>query len=269
MAGLERALPASYYLSDDGFDRERERLLYREWFCAGRADQVERPGSLQVVEVAGESVLLVRTRAGELRGHYNVCRHRGSQVVPCPPAPAGPQAGPARKAGSLRCPYHSWTYRLEGDLLRAWSEGDRRVRPGGLRAPPGGGGDLGRVRVPAPDPGRGGAPGRPARPGARRLRRYPLEALAVGRRLTYQVEANWKLVAENQRVLPLRRGPPRAVPGRARVQARRGRAGLGPGSPHREGAWTFTATGQSDGRRSRAWTTTSAPATRASWSTPT
>jgi glycine betaine catabolism A len=117
VAGLQKALPASWYLDQAPFVRERERLLYREWFCAGRADQVGRPGSLVVVEVAGESVLLVRTRAGELRAHYNVCRHRGSQVVPCPPAaPGGPQAGPARKAGSLRCPYHSWTYRLEGEL---------------------------------------------------------------------------------------------------------------------------------------------------------
>jgi Rieske 2Fe-2S family protein len=120
MASLERALPAAWYLSQEAFERERERLLCREWFCAGRADEVERPGSLVVVEVAGESVLLVRTRAGELAAHYNVCRHRGSQVVPCPPAGSGePQATPTRKAGSLRCPYHSWTYRLEGDLLRA------------------------------------------------------------------------------------------------------------------------------------------------------
>jgi glycine betaine catabolism A len=124
LAGLQRALPASWYLDRAAFERERERLLFGEWFCAGRADQVERPGSLVVVEVAGESVLLVRTRAGELRAHWNVCRHRGSQVVPSPPAgPGRPQATPPRKAGSLRCPYHSWTYRLEGDLLRApWSE---------------------------------------------------------------------------------------------------------------------------------------------------
>ena len=66
MAGLERALPASYYLDEEAFRRERERVLYREWFCAGRADQLPRPGSLQVVDVAGESVLLVRTRVGEL-----------------------------------------------------------------------------------------------------------------------------------------------------------------------------------------------------------
>jgi Rieske 2Fe-2S family protein len=102
MAGLERALPASYYLDQAVFDRERERLLFGEWFCAGRADQVERPGSLVVVDVAGESVLLVRTRAGELRAHYNVCRHRGSQLVPCPPADPGGRR-PARPARPGRC----------------------------------------------------------------------------------------------------------------------------------------------------------------------
>src|SRR5512133_2261508 len=107
MAGLERALPTSWYLSEDTFRRERERVLYRERFCAGRADQLQRPGSLQVADVAGESGLVVRTRAGELAAHYNVCRHRGSQVVPCPAAePGGPQAAPAGKAGALRCPYH-------------------------------------------------------------------------------------------------------------------------------------------------------------------
>src|SRR4029453_14022406 len=98
LAGLQRALPASYYLDEATFERERDRLLFGEWFCAGRAEQVERPGSLVVVEVAGESVLLVRTRAGELAAHYNVCRHRGSQVVPAPPPPPAPprRARPAR-----------------------------------------------------------------------------------------------------------------------------------------------------------------------------
>ena len=119
MAGLQRALPASYYLDEAAFRRERERLLYREWFCAGRVDQVQRPGSLVVLDVAGESVLLVRTRAGELRGHYNVCRHRGSQVVPELPVRPGASPPAARKVGSLRCPYHSWTYGLDGGLLRA------------------------------------------------------------------------------------------------------------------------------------------------------
>ena len=245
-----------------------------EWFCAGRADQVERPGSLAVVDVAGESVLLVRTRAGELRAHYNVCRHRGSQLVPCPPAdPGGPQASPARKAGSLRCPYHSWTYRLEGDLLQGPLERrDRRLRPGGLRAPPGRGGHLGRVRVPPPDPGRGRAPGRPARPGARAAAPLPAgRRWSVGRRLDYQVAANWKLVAENYNECYHCAG---VHPELCRLVPAFKRGGAGPGlGPGR--ARTARAPGPSPpparatGRRSPAWTTTSAPATRASSSTPT
>ena len=249
MAGLQRALPAAHYLSEDAFGRERERLLYREWVCAGRADQVERPGSLAVVDVAGESVLLVRTRAGELRAHYNVCRHRGSQVVPCPPAaPGGPQAQPARKAGSLRCPYHSWTYRLEGDLLRApWSEEidgfDQTafgLHPVGvatwagfvfLHLTPAEAVPLGDQLGPVPE----------------RLRRYPLERLVVGRRLAYRVAANWKLVAENYNECYHCAG---VHPELCRVVPafKRGGAGLDwdRGVPHRDGAWTFTASGQSD-----------------------
>jgi phenylpropionate dioxygenase-like ring-hydroxylating dioxygenase large terminal subunit len=103
-----------------------------------------------------------------------------------------------------------------------------------------------------------------------RLRRYPLEALGVRRRLAYKVRANWKLVAENYNECYHCAG---VHPELCRVVPafKRGGAGLDwdRGIPHREGAWTFTATGRSDRAPFPAWTTTSAPATRASWSTPT
>jgi Rieske 2Fe-2S family protein len=136
-------------------------------------------------------VLLVRTRAGELRAHYNVCRHRGSQVVPAAPAPPGAQPPAARKVGSLRRPYHSWTDRLDGDLLRApWTEHVDGFDPAGFGLHPVGvatwGGfvflHLTRAEaVPLADQ---------LGPVPERLRRYPLEALWVGRRLAYQVAAN-------------------------------------------------------------------------------
>jgi phenylpropionate dioxygenase-like ring-hydroxylating dioxygenase large terminal subunit len=268
MAGLERALPTSWYLSEDTFRRERERVLYREWFCAGRADQLQRPGSLQVVDVAGESVLVVRTRAGELAAHYNVCRHRGSQVVPCPAAePGGPQAAPAGKAGALRCPYHSWTYRLEGDLLRApWSEEIDGFDQAAFGLHPVGVATWGGFVFLHLTPDEAGPLADQLGPVPERLRRYPLEALAVGRRLAYKVRANWKLVAENYNECYHCAG---VHPELCRVVPafKRGGAGLDwdRGIPHREGAWTFTATGQS------ARAPTSAPAThthtRASWST--
>ena len=252
MRGLGRPAagpPASWYLDRALFERERERLLFGEWFCAGRADQVERPGSLVVVEVAGESVLLVRTRAGELRAPWNVCRHRGSQVVPGPPAgPGHPQATPPRKAGSLRCPYHSWTYRLEGDLLRApWSEEIDGFDQTAFGLHPVGVATWGGFVFLHLTPERAVPLADQLGPVPERLRRYPLESLGVGRRLVYAVEANWKLIAENYNECYHCAG---VHPELCRVVPafKRGGAGLDwdRGVPHREGAWTFTATGQSD-----------------------
>ena len=272
MTGLQRALPASWYLDRAAFERERERLLFGEWFCAGRADQVERPGSLVVVEVAGESVLLVRTRAGELRAHYNVCRHRGSQVVPSPPTgPGCPQATPARKAGSLRCPYHSWTYRLEGDLLRApWSEEIDGFDEAAFGLHPVGVATWGGFVFLHLTPERAVPLADQLGLVPERLRRYPLESLGVGRRLVYAVEANWKLLAENYNECYHCAG---IHPELCRVVPafKRGGAGLDwdRGIPHREAPGPSPPPARATGPRSRAWTTTSAPATRASSSTPT
>ncbi|MDQ1599940.1 MAG: glycine betaine catabolism, partial [Actinomycetota bacterium] len=120
MTALQAALPAPYYVDDAHWRREREQVLRSSWFCAGRLSSYGLPaGSVQrvaVVDVAGESVLVTRDTDGALRAFYNVCRHRGSQVVPVDPAVDRP--APCA-AASLRCPYHSWTYDLEGRLLRA------------------------------------------------------------------------------------------------------------------------------------------------------
>src|SRR5918993_3572255 len=248
MPGLQRALPASYYLDEAAFRRERERLLYREWFCAGRADQVERPGSLQVVDVAGESILLVRTRAGSCAPTTTSAATAAPRWCPARPPPrAAPRpARPQGRVAALPLPLldlPAGGRPAPGPLER----GDRRLRPAGLRAPPGRGGHLGRVRVPARDPDRGGAPGRPAGPRARAA--APLPAGGAAGRAPPRLPGRGQLEAgrrELQRVLPLRRRPSPAVPGRAPFK--RGGAGLDwdRGVPHREGAWTFTATGQSD-----------------------
>jgi len=245
--GLERALPASYYLRPEAFALELERVLYREWFCAGRADQVQRPGSLVVLDVAGESVLLVRTRAGELRAHYNVCRHRGSQVVPATPAAPGASPPAARKAGSLRCPYHSWTYRLDGDLLCApWTEEVDGFDPAAFGLHPVGVATWGGFVFLHLTPAEAVPLADQLGPVPERLRRYPLAALWVGRRLAYRVAANWKLVAENYNECYHCAG---VHPELCRVVPafKRGGAGLDweRGIPHREGAWTFTASGTS------------------------
>ena len=145
-----------------------------------------------MVTFLGESVIVTADAAGSLHAFANVCRHRGSQVVPVEPdAPPEPCA-----AKSLRCPYHSWTYGLDGRLLHAphTEDVDLDTSAFGLRAlrAAAWGGflwlteDLEAPAVvdalsPVPD----------------RVRRYPLDTLVVGMRLTYSVAANWKVIAEN------------------------------------------------------------------------
>jgi Rieske 2Fe-2S family protein len=248
VASLQAALPASFYVDEAHWRREREQVLHREWFCAGRLSGhgLDRgAGSrLAIVDVAGESVLVTRAGDGVLRAFYNVCRHRGSQVVPVDPAAEPPRPAPA---SSLRCPYHSWTYDLCGRLLRApHTEDVDEFDPGEFGLHPVAAAEWGGFLFLHLTPGEapplltalGGAPGRVAR--------YPLETLGVGTTLSYDVRANYKVVLENYNECYHCAG---VHPELVRLVPAFGRGGRDldwdSGIPHRDGAWTFTATGTS------------------------
>jgi Rieske 2Fe-2S family protein len=108
---LEKSLPSHYYTAPEIFEREKNLIFAQDWFCAGREEQLPLPGNSIVLEIAGESVLVVRTMKGELRAHYNVCRHRGARLCA-----TGNDTnwdvylqGGVTSSGSIRCPYHQWT----------------------------------------------------------------------------------------------------------------------------------------------------------------
>src|SRR5271170_1196777 len=115
---LLKTLPSEYYRSPEMYARERERIFCREWFCVGRETDVANPGDSKVLDVLGESILLVRNETGTLRGFYNVCRHRGAQLCGMS-LPGRPARGGVVGGKRIRCPYHSWTYSLDGDLVAA------------------------------------------------------------------------------------------------------------------------------------------------------
>jgi Rieske 2Fe-2S family protein len=249
MSALEAALPAPHYIDEGHWEREREHVLQREWFCVGRRQELGlgEPQQRVVVEVAGESVLLTADEQGELHGFFNVCRHRGSQVVPVDPALEPPAACSAK---SLRCPYHSWTYGLDGRLLRApHTEEVDEFDPSRFGLSPVGvalwGGFVFVHLSPAGEPdllaSLGEVPDR--------LVRYPLDRLVVGRRIVYPVRANWKVVAENYNECYHCAG---VHPELVRLVPAFGRGGADldwdGGVPLREGAWTFTASGTTDRR---------------------
>jgi phenylpropionate dioxygenase-like ring-hydroxylating dioxygenase large terminal subunit len=105
------ALARSFYTDPAIFEHDIERMLLRHWFCAGHISSIARTGDYLVIDLGPESVIIVRTAAGEVRALLNVCRHRGSRLV----------SGRSGKANSSRltCPYHAWTYDLDGQLLAA------------------------------------------------------------------------------------------------------------------------------------------------------
>jgi choline monooxygenase len=99
-------LPAELYTSEEVFQREKELLFFRDWIVVARDDEFPEPGDYRTFEMAGERFIIVRDRAGVLKGFINSCRHRGTPV-----------AHGHGNAKAFVCPYHAWTYDLSGQLI--------------------------------------------------------------------------------------------------------------------------------------------------------
>jgi phenylpropionate dioxygenase-like ring-hydroxylating dioxygenase large terminal subunit len=100
------SLPSLFYAHPDIYARDLERIFFKHWLCVGHESRIPKPGDFFVYEIAGESLIVVRGRDGEIRTLANVCRHRGSHVC-------YEQEGHAKV---LVCPYHAWSYELDGTL---------------------------------------------------------------------------------------------------------------------------------------------------------
>jgi choline monooxygenase len=100
-------IPAAWYTDPRMLDLERRTVFSRSWQVVGRVDQVREPGQYLTADVGGEPVVVVRGNDRVLRGFFNVCRHHAAAVM----------TEAAGCANALRCPYHGWTYTLEGALL--------------------------------------------------------------------------------------------------------------------------------------------------------
>ena len=103
----EGPLRRDFYVAREIFEADLARIFHRHWLFAGYSFQVARPGDFFTYRVGTESIIVVRDRAGEIRAFHNVCRHRGSQICKT-------ETGSAHR---LVCPYHRWTYELDGSLV--------------------------------------------------------------------------------------------------------------------------------------------------------
>jgi glycine betaine catabolism A len=238
---LEKTLPSDYYRSPEMYARERERIFCREWFCVGRDADVPDPGDSRVLDVLGESILLVRNESGALRGFYNVCRHRGAQL--CGTVVPGRAVRGGVVGKRIRCPYHSWTYNLDGALVGApYIEG---VDPAKLALYPVGVESWGGFVFVHLTPAGGQSLANQLGAIPARIRRYPLARLRVGHSIRYDVAANWKIIVENYNECYHCGGVHPELCDIVPAFRRNGGSDLHweRGVPHREGAHTFTSDG--------------------------
>ncbi len=101
-------LPARYYYDKTIYEAEKSAIFYRSWWYAGHKSQLLEAGSYLTVKIHQQNVFVVRDKAGELRGFYNVCQHRGHELL-----------NGTGKATHIVCPYHAWTYGFDGELIAA------------------------------------------------------------------------------------------------------------------------------------------------------
>ncbi|MDB5072969.1 MAG: hypothetical protein JWM87_4080 [Candidatus Eremiobacteraeota bacterium] len=184
----DRALDARWYHAPDVYAREQERIFARDWICAGRTEQLERAGDFVLAEIAGESIIVTRGTDARIRAFYNVCRHRGTRLCT---QPSG------RFAGAIQCPYHAWTYALDGSLTAARTMADvpdferagfplRQAHAATFE------GFVFVSLAPQPEPF-----AQAFAPLIGRFARWHAGELRTARTIEYDVACNWKLVFQN------------------------------------------------------------------------
>jgi|SRR5580700_89940 Rieske 2Fe-2S family protein len=237
---LEASLSREAYWDPGFYAREQEAIFWDQWFYAGRADTLRETGAYRVLDVAGESVILVRAENG-FHAHLNFCRHRGSRLL----------CGEGTVRGTIRCPYHAWAYALDGRLVASPFVGEDAVPPESRRLHRAGVAEWAGFLFVHLSPERAEAGGATLAsqlgPIPQHVERYPLARLQVARSIQYDVEANWKVLLENYNECYHCAGVHPELCRLVPDFKRRGGAQLDweRGIAHRDGAWTFTASGTS------------------------
>ena len=186
-------LAGTDYTTQAVFDQERERIWFDGWVCVGRSSEIVAPGDYIVRDIVGESIVVNRDLAGRPRAFYNVCAHRGTQLVD--PAP---DCGHVNKV--FKCPYHAWSYDLEGRFVgtpnvhedEQFERGDHPLHA--IAADEYGGFVFVSL---AAEPQPLVVSLKASVETITDFERYRMDELRLGARIVYEVKANWKTVVEN------------------------------------------------------------------------
>src|SRR6266853_429585 len=104
-----KSLPQKYFVSPEIFAKERDEIFAKEWLLVGHQSQLKKAGDFFLATIAGESLIVVRDQKSEIRAFYNVCRHRGTRL----------KEDACGHGSTIQCPYHAWTYGLDGRFIGA------------------------------------------------------------------------------------------------------------------------------------------------------
>ena len=179
------SLDRSFYTDESIYQREIEEIYLKSWLYAGHVSEFPSIGDWLLIEMAGESVIIVRSGEDEISALLNVCRHRGSRVC-------GDKQGSSKK---LVCRYHGWSYHLDGRLNAAahmpenFDKADIRLKKIHTEIL------EGMVYINFADQPASFDPVREGMTGC--LHPHRLDEAKVAHRQTYAIEANWKLAVEN------------------------------------------------------------------------
>ena len=181
-------LPGRYFTSPEIFSEELEKIFLQRWLCVGREAQIARPGQYFLQQIGNESVIVLRDRSGAVRAHYNVCRHRGTRIC---------EEHQGQFSETIQCPYHAWTYSLDGRLIGAPStdtieDFDKADWPLHSVATAAWEGFVFINLADDPEPFEEAYAAVMGR-----FSRFNLPSLAAHRRIDYRLRCNWKFVVQN------------------------------------------------------------------------
>ncbi|MCI0351181.1 MAG: aromatic ring-hydroxylating dioxygenase subunit alpha [Acidobacteriales bacterium] len=184
---LRMTLPARYYTDPQVFEEELERFYCNDWICAGRSQQVEKPGQYLLREIGKESIIITRDADQRLRAFFNVCRHRGTRICTQPEGAF---------SGRIQCGYHGWTYGLDGRLIGAphmqevdFSREDYPLHKVNIAEWDG---NIFINLAKNPQPLQSQLADLPDK-----FRPWRMQELRLVKRITYDVKCNWKLIILN------------------------------------------------------------------------
>jgi glycine betaine catabolism A len=104
-----KSLAQKYFVAPEIFSAEQKEIFSKQWLFVGHQSQIAKPGDYIVQRVNGESLIVIRDKGGKIHGFFNVCRHRGSRLI----------ENEGGNCATIQCPYHAWTYGLDGRLIGA------------------------------------------------------------------------------------------------------------------------------------------------------